>query len=164
MAWIAASGLFWKASTLQFNFRVAHQSSAPHLTFLNHTYPDWAPQRLNWTFRNYRAKIVFFGTGSQIWTLLPYPKTIADETCFLLEEFLNLLSKVWRFPEVKTFKILFGHSYVTPETKSAVLLNFIFSAVNMYHHFCDFVNLYASQHINNSFSRDIRIVNWDTVS
>nr|XP_023853157.1 EGF domain-specific O-linked N-acetylglucosamine transferase-like [Salvelinus alpinus] len=34
--------------------------------------------------------------------------------------------------------------------------------VNMYHHFCDFVNLYISQHINNSFSRDIKILMWDT--
>uniref|UniRef100_A0A4W6FEF5 EGF domain-specific O-linked N-acetylglucosamine transferase n=1 Tax=Lates calcarifer TaxID=8187 RepID=A0A4W6FEF5_LATCA len=34
--------------------------------------------------------------------------------------------------------------------------------VNMYHHFCDFVNLYISQHINNSFSTDINIVMWDT--
>lgn len=34
----------------------------------------------------------------------------------------------------------------------------------MYHHFCDFVNLYISQHINNSFSSDINIVMWDTVS
>ncbi|XP_073732068.1 EGF domain-specific O-linked N-acetylglucosamine transferase isoform X2 [Misgurnus anguillicaudatus] len=36
------------------------------------------------------------------------------------------------------------------------------AGVNMYHHFCDFVNLYISQHINNSFSRDINIVMWDT--
>ncbi|KAK6321548.1 hypothetical protein J4Q44_G00085240 [Coregonus suidteri] len=36
--------------------------------------------------------------------------------------------------------------------------------VNMYHHFCDFVNLYISQHINNSFSRDINILMWDTIS
>ncbi|KAI1890958.1 hypothetical protein AGOR_G00158940 [Albula goreensis] len=36
------------------------------------------------------------------------------------------------------------------------------AGVNMYHHFCDFVNLYISQHLNNSFSRDIYIVMWDT--
>ncbi|XP_046882342.1 EGF domain-specific O-linked N-acetylglucosamine transferase [Hypomesus transpacificus] len=36
------------------------------------------------------------------------------------------------------------------------------AGVNMYHHFCDFVNLYISQHINNSFSRDVSIVMWDT--
>ncbi|XP_067244434.1 EGF domain-specific O-linked N-acetylglucosamine transferase isoform X3 [Chanodichthys erythropterus] len=38
------------------------------------------------------------------------------------------------------------------------------AGVNMYHHFCDFVNLYISQHLNNSFSRDINIVMWDTIS
>ncbi|XP_014343462.1 EGF domain-specific O-linked N-acetylglucosamine transferase isoform X2 [Latimeria chalumnae] len=36
------------------------------------------------------------------------------------------------------------------------------AGVNMYHHFCDFVNLYLSQHINNSFSTDVNIVMWDT--
>nr|XP_061779791.1 EGF domain-specific O-linked N-acetylglucosamine transferase-like isoform X2 [Nerophis lumbriciformis] len=38
------------------------------------------------------------------------------------------------------------------------------AGVNMYHHFCDFVNLYISQHINNSFSSDINIIMWDTSS
>ncbi|XP_063797008.1 EGF domain-specific O-linked N-acetylglucosamine transferase [Pseudophryne corroboree] len=36
------------------------------------------------------------------------------------------------------------------------------AGVNMYHHFCDFVNLYITQHINNSFSTDVHIVMWDT--
>lgn len=36
------------------------------------------------------------------------------------------------------------------------------AAVSMYHHFCDFVNLYASQHINGSFDRDVNILLWDT--
>ncbi|XP_066912029.1 EGF domain-specific O-linked N-acetylglucosamine transferase-like [Clytia hemisphaerica] len=35
------------------------------------------------------------------------------------------------------------------------------SGFNLYHHFCDFVNLYASQHINGSFNEDINIVHWD---
>lgn len=34
----------------------------------------------------------------------------------------------------------------------------------MYHHFCDFINLYLTQHVNNSFSTDVYIVMWDTVS
>uniref|UniRef100_UPI00359025C7 EGF domain-specific O-linked N-acetylglucosamine transferase isoform X1 n=2 Tax=Myxine glutinosa TaxID=7769 RepID=UPI00359025C7 len=38
------------------------------------------------------------------------------------------------------------------------------AGVNMYHHFCDFVNLYISQHVNNSFSTDVNIVMWDTSS
>ncbi|KAM4721955.1 EGF domain-specific O-linked N-acetylglucosamine transferase [Rhinophrynus dorsalis] len=36
------------------------------------------------------------------------------------------------------------------------------AGVNMYHHFCDFVNLYITQHINSSFSTDVKIVMWDT--
>eukprot|EP00794_Sanderia_malayensis_P012818 gene12818-14131_t len=38
------------------------------------------------------------------------------------------------------------------------------AGINMFHHFCDFINLYASQHINGSFSTDIQIVMWDTSS
>ncbi len=36
------------------------------------------------------------------------------------------------------------------------------AGINMYHHFCDFVNLYLSQHLNNSFSTDVTLINWDT--
>ncbi|XP_064607317.1 EGF domain-specific O-linked N-acetylglucosamine transferase-like isoform X2 [Liolophura sinensis] len=38
------------------------------------------------------------------------------------------------------------------------------AGVNLYHHFCDFINLYVSQHMNNSFSTDVYIVMWDTSS
>lgn len=34
--------------------------------------------------------------------------------------------------------------------------------MSLYHHFCDFINLYVSQHMNNSFSTDVYIVMWDT--
>ncbi|ESO10733.1 hypothetical protein HELRODRAFT_72578 [Helobdella robusta] len=36
------------------------------------------------------------------------------------------------------------------------------AGINMYHHFCDFLNLYASQHINSSFGTDVQIIIWDT--
>ncbi|KAI1278719.1 EGF domain-specific O-linked N-acetylglucosamine transferase [Halotydeus destructor] len=36
------------------------------------------------------------------------------------------------------------------------------ATVNMYHHFCDFVNLYLTQHLNNSFGLDNNILIWDT--
>lgn len=43
---------------------------------------------------------------------------------------------------------------------------FYFVAVNMYHHFCDFLNLYASQHVNSSdstlFSKDIHVLIWES--
>lgn len=38
------------------------------------------------------------------------------------------------------------------------------AGVNMYHHFCDFVNLYLTQHANNKFFQNVRIVFWDTSS
>ena len=34
----------------------------------------------------------------------------------------------------------------------------------MFHHFCDYVNLYAAQHMNSSiFNQDVQIIMWDTV-
>ena len=43
---------------------------------------------------------------------------------------------------------------------------FYFTAVNMYHHFCDFFNLYASQHVNlthpDAFSTDVHILIWES--
>jgi len=33
----------------------------------------------------------------------------------------------------------------------------------MYHHFCDFFNIFASQHINGSFSTNVKIIIWETV-
>ncbi|KAK2194258.1 hypothetical protein NP493_1g07044 [Ridgeia piscesae] len=36
------------------------------------------------------------------------------------------------------------------------------AGVNMFHHFCDYVNLYLSQHFNNTFSTDVNIIMWDT--
>jgi protein O-GlcNAc transferase len=42
------------------------------------------------------------------------------------------------------------------------------STINMYHHFCDFFNLYAAQHVNfthpNGFSTDVHILIWETFS
>lgn len=38
------------------------------------------------------------------------------------------------------------------------------AGINLYHHFCDFVNLYVTQHMNGSLSTDINILMWDTSS
>ncbi|KAK8787102.1 hypothetical protein V5799_023117 [Amblyomma americanum] len=35
--------------------------------------------------------------------------------------------------------------------------------VNMYHHFCDFLNLYLTLHFNNSLAGDFDVLIWDTV-
>lgn len=43
---------------------------------------------------------------------------------------------------------------------------FTILAVNMYHHFCDFFNLYATLHVNSThpstFSKDNHILIWET--
>lgn len=52
------------------------------------------------------------------------------------------------------------------ECSSGLKLIFYFAVVNMYHHFCDFFNLYASLHVNSShestFSTDVRILIWES--
>lgn len=45
--------------------------------------------------------------------------------------------------------------------KQPIFLMKLDATVNMYHHFCDFMNLYLSQHMNNSFSSDVQILIWD---
>ncbi|GAB6030880.1 hypothetical protein CHUAL_007712 [Chamberlinius hualienensis] len=35
------------------------------------------------------------------------------------------------------------------------------ASVNMYHHFCDFINLYATLHLRGNFNDDINILIWD---
>ena len=42
--------------------------------------------------------------------------------------------------------------------------NSLIVGVSLYHHFCDFYNLYASLHVNNTFNDDITVIMWDTVS
>ena len=38
------------------------------------------------------------------------------------------------------------------------------SGMNLYDHFIDFLNIYMTQHMNGSFSTDINIMVWYTVS
>jgi hypothetical protein len=39
-----------------------------------------------------------------------------------------------------------------------------FLVVNLYHHYCDYFNLYLTFHVNGSFSKDINIVLWEEVN
>lgn len=70
------------------------------------------------------------------------------------------------FAELQTYSSLTfrpiddGHCDVIIEKPTYIMK--LDAGVNMYHHFCDFVNLYITQHINNSFSTDVHIVMWDT--
>ncbi|XP_075704109.1 EGF domain-specific O-linked N-acetylglucosamine transferase-like [Rhinoderma darwinii] len=70
------------------------------------------------------------------------------------------------FAELQTFGSLTfrpiedGHCDVVVERPTYIMK--LDTGVNLYHHFWDFVNLYITQHINNSFSTDVHIVMWDT--
>uniref|UniRef100_A0A0N5ALH8 Uncharacterized protein n=1 Tax=Syphacia muris TaxID=451379 RepID=A0A0N5ALH8_9BILA len=64
------------------------------------------------------------------------------------------------FTPYKGFKLDRKHCDVIFE-RPTVLIK-LDAAVNMYHHFCDFVNLYATLHVNGSFDMNINILWWDT--
>ena len=55
------------------------------------------------------------------------------------------------FTELKIYHLSFFHHFA------------FVAVVNMYHHFCDFFNLYATQHVNGSFDTDVNIVLWEKV-
>nr|CDJ90564.1 Glycosyltransferase AER61 domain containing protein [Haemonchus contortus] len=66
------------------------------------------------------------------------------------------------FESVPSFSVDNEHCDVIFDRPTVVMK--LDASVNMYHHFCDFVNLYASQHINGSFSQQVDVVWWDTHS
>lgn len=72
-------------------------------------------------------------------------------------------------PEIRHFSrlvrkpIISGDCDVVIEKPTYIMK--IDATVNMYHHFCDFLNLYASLHLNNqpkTFSTDVNILIWET--
>lgn len=88
-----------------------------------------------------------------------------------LSEHLDHMSPLQSWaPELKNFKRLNqrpineGHCDVIVEKPTVIMK--IDATVNMYHHFCDFFNLYASLHLNISdidiFSTDIHILIWES--
>lgn len=70
------------------------------------------------------------------------------------------------FEELKHRPIESNECDVVVEKPTFILK--IDATVNMYHHFCDFFNLYASLHLNSShpdmFSRDVHILVWESYS
>lgn len=73
-------------------------------------------------------------------------------------------------PELRFFETLpqplteGGHCDVTIERPAFIMK--IDATINMYHHFCDFINLYMSQHANLSdpegFSTDVEMLVWES--
>jgi len=89
--------------------------------------------------------------------------------CKVKQEFIaansNFMSALQSWaPEMRNFaSVDFGKNcdYVIEEP---VFVMKIDASVNMYHHFCDFFNLYSSLHLNasdGSFSRNVRVLLWE---
>jgi len=67
------------------------------------------------------------------------------------------------FEEVEHFVVSDSVKCDINVTKPAYLMK-LDATVNMYHHFCDFINLYITRHFNNDFNDDNYIVLWDTIN
>lgn len=70
------------------------------------------------------------------------------------------------FSENDTELVVLDFFYNTFDCRKIYISFISVSAVNMYHHFCDFFNLYASLHVNSTnpstFSKDNHILVWET--
>uniref|UniRef100_F1L2A5 EGF domain-specific O-linked N-acetylglucosamine transferase n=1 Tax=Ascaris suum TaxID=6253 RepID=F1L2A5_ASCSU len=80
----------------------------------------------------------------------------ADEKSYL-QSWANELEN---FKSYEDFRVDETHCDVIFERPTVVMK--LDASINMYHHFCDFINLYLSQHLNGSFDSDIDILWWDT--
>lgn len=66
------------------------------------------------------------------------------------------------FAEVSTFEVV-NETKCDLVIEKPVMLMKLDATINMYHHFCDFLNLYLSQHLNRSnFELDVQIITWDS--
>ena len=89
----------------------------------------------------------------------------------LLERNLDQISPLQSWgPELRNFKEA-PEPLVLSKTcdfwiDTPTIITKIDAPVNMYHHFCDFFNLYAAQHVNNSdefaFSQNVQILIWES--
>lgn len=66
------------------------------------------------------------------------------------------------FAEIENFRVFSENETCDVWIEKPTYVMKLDATVNMYHHFCDFINLYASLHLNNSFSVDNNIIIWDT--
>lgn len=66
------------------------------------------------------------------------------------------------FAEMENFRVFSDDHKCDIWIEKPTFLMKLDATVNMYHHFCDFINLYASLHLNNSFSLDNNIIIWDS--
>ena len=67
------------------------------------------------------------------------------------------------FEEVEHFAVFEKEVKCDVVIEKATYLMKLDATVNMYHHFCDFINLYLTMHVNNSFDHDNNILVWDMV-
>lgn len=91
-------------------------------------------------------------------------KSRLDEECDHISPLQSWGPELRHFTELNRRPIIDGDCDIVIEKPTFILK--IDATVNMYHHFCDFLNLYASQHVNSTqpgaFSTDVHIMIWES--
>ncbi|KAK9888726.1 hypothetical protein WA026_000952 [Henosepilachna vigintioctopunctata] len=93
-----------------------------------------------------------------------FKKRALEEQLYHMSPLQSWAPEMRYFSRLKHKPIIEGHCDIIVEKPTFIMK--IDATVNMYHHFCDFLNLYASLHINAShwdaFSTDVHIIVWES--
>lgn len=85
---------------------------------------------------------------------------ILDKNLLLKESGHKSPLQSW-YEEIEHFSVIEGEIKCDVVIEKPTFIMKLDATVNMYHHFCDFINLYITMHINNSFHHDNQILLWD---
>ncbi|CAG9864442.1 unnamed protein product [Phyllotreta striolata] len=91
-------------------------------------------------------------------------KSALDKQADQISPLQSWAPEIRHFKQLKRRPIIEGDCDVVVEKPTFIMK--IDATVNMYHHYCDFLNLYASLHLNASredaFSTDVHVLVWET--
>lgn len=89
-----------------------------------------------------------------------FEKKVLSENLNVKGYLMSWADELQHFQSDPDFKMDNAHCDVIFEKPTVIMK--LDAAVNLYHHFCDFINLYASFHLNQTFDEDVLIILWDT--
>ncbi|EFP05923.1 hypothetical protein CRE_04963 [Caenorhabditis remanei] len=134
-------------------------SCSDHLTHCigRNIYFDFSNLKIKSSSR-YRQNVIQAGqVGGNCET---FDEHLLNENTKVKGYLMSWADELQHFRSKDDFKINSDHCDVIFERPTIVMK--LDAAVNLYHHFCDFINLYASLHLNQTFDQDVDIILWET--
>uniref|UniRef100_A0A8R1HWG7 Uncharacterized protein n=2 Tax=Caenorhabditis japonica TaxID=281687 RepID=A0A8R1HWG7_CAEJA len=89
-----------------------------------------------------------------------FDRAILENNSKIKGYLMSWADELQHFESNSNFQMNENHCEIIFEKPTIVMK--LDAAINLYHHFCDFINLYASLHINQTFNQDVDIIWWDT--